>query len=483
MIKTPIKQTALTTTRSNEYFAHKIEAPLMNGDASMAATCRALFHHRLKDKETINVTLQTHVIREDFKFENLKAEAAGLKDGQLIVHSILNPSKAATDWRQMVTTDMTDAGLYRMDDLEKWLDSNKIKTVIYTNRPHDEKVPKSPVDNTATIVFIESLNMGRWHTLQFLLKRFLSKWFVEIPLTQEEQDNLVMPLVKDDEARYQEYINKVASTLDFRSGFIRKKLEGFEKRFEKDRVKQLESEQKRHEQKLEELSRQIGDILRMRDDTIAMLHGYEMGAGDAEPYVMNYFLGNKNLVLKDCTADRLDFFVSSWFTNWDPGVAKNTFAKDHMSSWLNHNESFGIPTADAKMLYKAIFIDETVKVRLWSSYRLALRGDNPVSVNSDTKPDEIMNALPNPHHMYNHCLGNNSRHVAEAMRVRDIIGAIEQCISATKGINLMESVSYRHFTKDLFDPQFGAVCFVKDANKFMTTKDAIEYLKGGAKHE
>lgn len=478
MIKSSIRQTALTSQQADEYFSGKIEAAKMNDDVSMAATCRVLFGPRLKDGETIKVTNDTFVVREGSTFDFLDSRLQEMAPGNLIIYNILCAQGQGTNWRDAAKPYLEKAGLYAMDDIIKFMDAHKMKALVYTNTPHVPEEPKSPFDNSATIILIEGINATRWHMIQLLLRRLMGKWFHEQPLTAEENEGVINGLQGNDEAPYLELVRKYAETLDFRAGFIRKQLEGFEKRFEKERMKQLEDRVVRIDREMDNLVRQIGEKQGEREDIVATLYGYRMNGGNAEPYVMNYFLRNKNLVLKSCTADYLDFFVAGWFDNWNPDVAKNTFEKGHMSSWLEYHSRHGYSDDDAKLLYKAIFIDETVRVRLWTHYKLSLRNGESVNVYSgDRQPDEFGNALPNPHHFYHHCLGNNTTPIVEAMRVRDVVGAIEQCISATKGINLMEYASYHHFSNDLFDPQYGAIIYVKALDKFITTKEAVKYLK------
>ena len=121
---------------------------------------------------------------------------------------------------------------------------------------------------------------------------------------------------------------------------------------------------------------------------------------------------------------------------------------------------------------------ETIKVRLWSHYGLSLRGTDPMRIMTDDGSPDITNALPNPHHRYHACGGNNKRYVAKCIMDHDIVGAIEQCISATVGINLTEHASYQFFARDIFDPDFGEVIYIKEKDKFVTTKEAIKWLKG-----
>lgn len=477
MMKEAIRSTALTTDSANTYFGKRIEGEYFREDVSLTAAARALFDKRLKDGEHISIKVNQTFYGEEFNTRSIVDVAKNLSDGDLVIYNVSVRKTESGNWIESVKTALSEIGLYPMEDLMAWFNSKNTKAVIYTDQPHDDAVPKSPTNNCKTIVVIENLMMARWRRLGSFLCRFYAKYFQEIPCTPDEHNYILRGIGEEDSSAFLDFISKYAETLDFRSGKIRALLADFEGRFAKERISTLEDQIADFTAQMNDLSQRIGDLLGKREEAEATLFGYRNGEHEQEPVTMNYFLANKNLVLKAVTRNHIDFYAYGWLSNWDPDKAEATFGHGRCSSWMEYNKSFGVSDEDAKLLWEALFLKETIKVRLWSHYKLSLRGSDPMGIYTDDCSPEITNALPNPHHRYNGCGGNNRRYVAECIMEHDIIGAIEQCISATVGINLTEHASYQFFARDIFNPDFGKVIYIKDKDQFVTTKEAIKWLK------
>lgn len=477
MFKEEITTTALTGGMADECFSGRITANKFRNDVSMEAACRVLFDKRLAEGESIQVRFDSSFYSADYNVSDIKAAAESLIPGQIRVFSISCRKEDSGKWKSDVKSALKESGLYEMDDLEKWMEAGKTQAVIFTNRPHVADIPKSPLDNDRTIVVIENMITTRWHLVGALLSRLLAKWFQAMPRTEEETKRICNGLLAETPDAFLKAVSDYASSFDFRGMSIRRMLGDFETKYESERLQELERKTQRIDEQIDSHSREIGSLLTQKEDILAMLFGYRTRSQPVEPVTMNYFLANKNLYLQRVTRDYIDFYATSWLSNWDPDKAKATFAKNHCSSWLEHCAEFKVSDEDAKLLYNAIFIEESVKVRLWSHFKLALRGDSPLNVMSDNCIPEITNALPNPHHHYNQCPGGNRGYVNQCIADRDIVGAVEQCISATAGINLTEHASYQYFAKDLFDPSFGKVIYINELGTFKSTKDAIAWLK------
>lgn len=478
MAKEAIRNTALTTEAANAYFRGRIEGDSFREDVSLLSAARALFDKRLKPGESIRISVYQLFYGEDFSVSPIEEMARTLVDGQLAIYSLSVRKTDSGRWMESTKEVLERSGLYPMEDLMAWLDSKNTKALIYTDQPHVDSNPKSPTNNCKTIVIMENLMMARWRRLGSFLCRFYAKYFQENPCTPEEHNLILRGIGEEDSSAFLSAITQYANTLDLRSGKIRSLLADFETRFEKERMEDLEREIKDYKEQMDELFQRIGDLIERRDEAEVLLFGYRNGDHKSEPVTMNYFLANKNLVLKSVTRDYIDFYASGWLSNWDPEKADATFGHGRCGSWLEYNKSYGVSDEDAKLLWNALFMTETIKVRLWSHYRLSLRGTDPMRIMTDDGTPDITNALPNPHHRYHACGGNNKRYVAQCIMDHDIVGAIEQCISATVGINLTEHASYQYFARDIFDPDFGEIIYIKEKDKFVTTKEAIKWLKG-----
>lgn len=478
MFETPITSLPLVGGLADDSFEGRIQAATFRQDVSMAAVARALFDKRLGPKETIKIDLTPMYYSSENNLRGVDEIARGLKSGMLHVVSVSARADDSGKWIDGVRESLKGSKLYELEALHHWFASTGTTAVVFTDKPYDPKIPRSPVDNTKTLVVLENMTIARWHLVTALLPRFLGKWFQAAPRTPEET-KMINGLASEAPDAFVTAIHTYAEKYDFRGVAIHNKLKDFEVKFAKTKVKALEEKCQVYDRQVKELSTRLGRILKEKEDTLAMLFGYQNQAEKGvEPLTMNYFLANKNLFLQNATADYLDFYDVAWFTNWDPDKAEATFAKGHCSSWLEYNTKFGVSDEDAKLLYKAMFLDETIRVRLWSHINLYLRGDDPMNICDGSECiSDIQNALPNPHHQYNDCGGSNRSYVAQCIADRDIVGAIEQCVSATGGINLTEHASYQYFCRDLFDPQFGKVIYIKETGKFETTKDAIAWLK------
>lgn len=488
-IKTAIQSSALTSEAAQKCFAGRITADRFRGDVAMESAAMALFDKRLADGEKIKIKFQSFYGNDMVSnVRNYMDEFRTSPAGTLMICSVSVQKDEAGKKIAEISGNLDMSGYYPMQDIMKVLKSQDINALFLTDTQPDAKTVLSPFDNTKTFVVVENMTMTRWHMLCSLLKRLLGKWFAEKPMTAEEMAGFAKSLQAETPDAFLDAVQKYADSLDLRGMFIREALGDFESRFEKERIKALEKECQDLEHEANRLDQEILSVLTRKDELLATLFGYQMRETSAEPLTMNYFLANKNLILVNCSANYLDFYDYGWLDQFDPQKAKATFAKDHMSSWLEYNGKYGVPDDDAKMLYKALFVSEIVKVRLWSHFQLYLRSDSgrdstlTVVSGTNAHPD-IRNALPNPHHCYNACPGNNRRLVDECMRRRDIIGALAQCINATKGVNLTEQASYHYLAQDLFNPEFGKVIYINELNEFMTTKDAIKYLKEHGKKE
>ena len=473
-----VSETALTTPIARKYFEGRISAQPYRGDVVMETVCYALFDKRLQEGESIRVVQKSVYYNGGaLNLADWMDEFRNAPDGSLYICSI-NPGKTGSgEWKAEAEKTLADMGYFQMKDIEMAMKQAKIVSAFWTNTQPDAKTRMSPFDNTKTIVLMENINMSRWHTLCMLIARLLGKWF-STPLTPEEKAGFQASLREDTATQLLEAAQAYADTLDFRGQYIRSTLGGIETRFAKERAKQLEDECQRIERDIDERSRQIGQLLAKKEEAEAALWGFQLKGKDVEPATMNMFLANKNLILRNADASSIEFYVSGWLEAFDPEKARSCFKPGRMDAWLEYNRSYDVPDEDAEMLYKAIFLEETCKVMLWSHYTLHLRNDSPINVHgSSNKPMEIQHALPNPHHQYHSCFGGNTQLVNEAMRSYNVVGAIAQCQSATMGINLTEHASFKYFSRDLFDPDFGEVVWVCDENKWMTTKDAIAYLK------
>lgn len=478
MLKTAITTTALTSGAANTLFENRIVGPAVNGDVSMTALARVLFDKRLGDGEKITICYSSvyHKLQKSDWFDT----AFPLQQGDLLFMSIYNPGRSNKTWHDEVHEKMQDKGLYELVAINEYLKrACGISAMVYTNEPYDPKIPKSPLMNDRSVIFVENLNVSKWHCLAMLMPRFLNYWFQETPRTPDETA-LLNAFGKDTDEEFQSLVSKAAEQHDFRSAYIREMLGDFEQKYAKEKERSLSEKINATNTQINDLMTQIGNLISEKETIQEQLWGIQTRMGDVEPLTMNYFLASKNLYLRNVTPDSLDFYAVAWLNSWDPDKAKVVFDKGigHCVTWLQYNQKYDVSNEDAYLLYRAIFLDETVRIRQWSHFVLHLRGNNPMGIISDGPSlPEIQNAIPNFHHQEHACGGTHAHYVAQCVLDHDIVGAIEQCVCATGGLNLTEEVTYQYFERALFDPASGDIIYIPQQDKFVTAKEAINYLK------
>lgn len=476
MFRESIQTTALTTDIANTSFDDKINGHYFRNDHSLTALARALFGHRLEANESIEITLAQNYWTESFNFESLKN--LDLVPGQLHVLSLSAHTSDEAQWMTPARTALKDSGLYEIEALEAWFAStSKTNALIYTDQPYDPKIPKSPTNNTKTLIVMENPTIQRWHQIGAIMPRLFNHWFSKKPLTEREL-TLIKAMIGDDPTDFYSQIEQFASEYDFRSQMIRNLLGDFETKHAKNVVSDLETRVRDFDRDINDYMRNIGTLLAQKEEVLARLWGYQMQAEEAlEPMVMNYFLANKNLYLRSASDTSLNFYTTAWLTNWDPEKAFALFDRGHCESWYRYSDVNDIDRSDALLLFQAIFLEETVKVKFWSHVNLALSGDNPLQFLKDDHIPEIKNALPNPHHHEYACPGTNATYVAQRILEHNVVGAIEQCISATAGLDLTDTSPCNAFCRYLFEDRYGNCLYVKEKDQFMTTSETIAYLK------
>lgn len=476
MIRDIIQTTALTSDIADIGFRGRIEGQPYRQDQSLTAVARALFGHRLEDCESITIVFDQRYGGTDFDTSFLKDLA--LPTGRLHVVAVSSGTDNLKKWMQPAREALKDSGLFEIEGLEAWFAaSSKTNALIYTDQPYDPKIPKSPTDNTRTLIIMENMNVQRWHQIAAILPRLFNHWFTKCPLTDRDRQ-LSNSLTESTPDQFLSLIEEYAAEYDFRSQMIRNLLSDFETKHAKNVVRDLETRAKDLDAEINDYMRSIGGLLSQKEDILARLWGYQMQVEEAlEPMVMNYFLANKNLYLKGANDTSLNFYTTAWLTNWDPEKAFALFDRGHCESWYRYSDANDIGRSDALLLFQAIFLEETVKVKFWSHVQLALSGENPLQFLKDDCISEIKNALPNPHHHEYACPGTNATYVAQRILEHNVVGAIEQCISATAGLDLTDTSPCNAFCRYLFEDHYGNCLYVKEKDQFMTTDEVISYLK------
>ena len=461
------------------------------GDTSFLATLRALMYKRVPKEESIWL----HVSASHYGKKEIDGATPGdcvrafLRNtdiiyeypGVLHIHTFdgnedgNTASFAAIDngGLNVVLGDTFTA----LPDVSKFLEQNgKIRARVFISE-----------ERKSVLIFVEKLDIKKWHLLQSLIPRYMPWYVRENPLTDEEVA-LLRSLTKRYAPDYTELIEQFAKKFDFRTQAVRNMLSGFEKAFEKAKLQDVQSQLAMDRDHIDQLERQFRDIyVRIADLTtqelglIAKIRGDDNTGEDTE--FMEYMLCNKSINLVRVSGGEIEFVVTTTISSFDPEMFESTIEKVGRSFFYRHyqtgeryqNEE--MTDERIKRLMTAIFRDETLKLRVCAAYRLDFSdGSYHGLSNYRFSPEILMEYTPNQHIQYYGCLGNNAPYIRRAMLDRDYVAAVSNCCSSATNINLSEANTGTFFMQQICANDVGKIIQMPDGST-VTPLDAVKWLE------
>lgn len=457
-------------------------------DVSFTATLRALLYKRVPEEESINVRMSSS------RYSKGELYGASAKDcvraflrgthimsgvpGTLQIHSFDNTEENNATCFEAIDNGGMDVlkGYVQMRDMSVFMGQKKIKARFFLNK-----------DANSALIFIERLDMKKWHLLQAFLPRYLPKCFEGKPLEEDEQ-KLLKTLTTRYAPDYEEQIETFAKRFDFRTQVVRSKLKGFELRFERDKLNNIRNQIAEVNQRIQNLDEQFKSYYQQLTDLttnelglVAKLRATdEADAGDTE--FMEYFLCNKSLNLVSVRGSTIEFIVTTTISSFDPDVfdssihSSGSFFYRHYETGEKY-ENAEMTDERIKRLMLAIFQDEKLKLRVCAAYKLNFGDGGYYGLKNYTYPEEILrDHTPNQHIQHYACLGNNQTYIRRAMINRDYINAVALCCASATNINFTEANTGTFFMQKICANDAGRIIEMPDGST-MTPLDAVKWLE------
>ena len=325
-------------------------------------------------------------------------------------------------------------------------------------------------------IIIGKKNMKCWHFIQSLIPRILPWYFYDAPITPEEK-GLLESLLLDNPLKYSVCLSNIASGIDFYSQFLKDKLTNFDAIYEErelktinDRITRVNNEISRLEN---ELARSFYDKRELEIRKTGLITGGFKGSGTLE-----FLMENHDVVELKCVRDdRIDFLVKTHLITYD---------QDYFESSIDNHESvfyksYGVPhkgfTQDElELLFKAIFLEQVLKVRVCGSFSIDSGGrDTEFAISHEQYPPNYDTYLPNQHLDVYGCLGTYRTIIASAVFKFEFPEAIQACIAATTCVNMSESSTVLKFVEKILQENMRFI-ELPDGS-VATAKEAVDFLK------
>lgn len=484
MFRNSIPNTPLTSEQAN-ICLQNIRGESYGGDLTFVSTLRALLGKRINKDEKVFVEFSGSSYNKELAESNsgkrlLKALCGWLieDDGEvynnmIVIHSLNN----STEDNEAVFS-VIDNSFER--NYPEWHRLSKItdfyRKSFYVScfiNPEEKKV----------IIFVDNLDIRKMHYLQCSILAFLPWYFDPEKGISELEMKLINSLREKTSNTYEDCIAEIASQYDFRTQSIKNLLAGFETRFIQKEYNDLKISMTSCMDAIRNYNAKISELLSQKYEFETRMLGLQASLKERESSdseIMEYFLCNKKLVLEDVNNDKMTFACWDYLTYFDDEMAKEIIDNEHSYVYYpdNRNCSGIISHDDMKKLMYALFVDQTLRMKVCAAYSFNLRGR--VGALSDYNYGyEFRECTPNTHIDKYRCMGNYEPTINKLLMDNDYIGAIEQCVASCKSLNFGDSTVMDEFMLRLYGLRGNDInirCIELPTGEVVKPKKAIDWL-------
>lgn len=476
MFRQVLSTTPFCNDIADDYFAN-IKCTPFQSDNSFVSTIRALVAPRMTDGDNISIKLRTvgysgeHDIDRLLKVDNVYIDEMGCGEGVLCNLNGRNQNNAAMIEKLKKDFVQTYSNWKIIDKVESFF-RKTFSTVCFVNP-----------GNKNFIVFVDNMDIRKYHYLQCGIPAFMPWYFDPEQGISEEEMELIKSLREHSSQKYEACLAKMAEQYNFREMRIKKLLNGFESRFDKAEIKNIEYSLSDVIRKINDYNERIGECLKQKRDYEVRMLGLKnkIAEGSGESAMMDYFLCNKNIHLISINDESMKFCTTGYVSYYDEDEAEILIAKPTSCIYKPGGSSREdiIPAKDMELLMRAIFLDRALKMKFCAAYKLDLTG-NVEACSSYNYGTDFSDCTPNTHIDRYACMGNYQRIINDLLIDHDYIGAIEQCMASTISLNFSDSCVMEEFMRRMYgisDYNVNIRCIELPDGKVVEPKEAIEYLK------
>lgn len=489
----------LSSRVANNTFPNITEQSWFMGDKSFLATMRALLYERVPAEESVDIRLSVsgynsyeinHASPRDCVRAYLRNTSVfnGVH-GSFHIHNF----RGDNDGNEACFSTLDKGGVQKalgdsyteLADVSKFLEQNgKVRNRVYISE-----------ERKSVLIFVENLDMKRWHLLQSMIPRYMPWYFGDNckPLDEVEM-GILRSLTKRYAPDYVDLIEEFAKRFDFRTEGIRSMLRGFENYFEQNELENVRRDLNAERGRIADLNRRFQELYqRISDLNIKEIGLIEKirnnGAVDGDTELVEYFLCNKSLEIVYAERGEIEFIVHTVASNYDPEVAeralerfgKSFFYRHYQTNYRYDNKE--MTDERIKKLFTALFIDEKLKLRLCAAYHLNFVTGSYDGLSYYDFPEKTTKThTPNQHIQHYGCLGNNRQTIADAMLKRDYVSAVSACCASATNINFTEANTGTFFMERVLSEDPGSIIQMPDGTN-KTPLEAVIWLEENEKEE
>lgn len=487
MFRNYIMSTPMTSEGANEYFADRIYGDLYNGDSSFIAILRALLDKRMPEGEKIKVMVGTNVYGTDFFasnpaarkrefFDNIHGARRIDQTGVFYLHLMNSRHDNNEATMKFVEENFLDAypGWHRHENVTSLFAGSNFKVICYINP-----------DLKSTAVYASDVTIRKYHLLQCAILGMVPWYFDPAGNVSDLEKKLMYSVLTDTEETFSQYtacLEEISRGYDFESVRLNRLLKGFEHKFEEIEISKARNSVANAERNIESLNRQMQEaISSLRDYNLRIL-SLEMRMNEEQDdgiTILDYFKSHKNMYLERVNDTRLFFSVRGYLCYFDEGLYKRMIVKD--SCYAYQYLDGEITKERIRRLLDAIFVDQTIKMKVCASYCLNV-SSGVSGISGHSFQSMFDNWYPNPHIQYHSCLGNYITVMNKCIKDGNYLSAMEQCVASCVNLNFGDPTVTNEFFKDMCRNKSGLYYELPDGSSVNIIK-AIEWLENQEKED
>lgn len=324
-----------------------------------------------------------------------------------------------------------------------------------------------------TVLIVPRLDTRKLHLIQTALFAMMP-WYHD-PSTRDSISPDELELIrslndKNGLMTYLDCLGKLIKKYDLRAARIRRLLDGFETRADRQRIERVKNDITAFTRDINSYNDAIAQRIRDRNERQVTLMGLrqkiaEMEGHDSE--LIGYLIRNSRISVYSVDNNYLTVVAKDCFEYYDEDMVERVLDNEY-SDVYGWSES-EIDSDDMVELLRAVFLDKKLKIRTSAAYTLEIGG----GVRGLSRFDDgemFKDSIPNPHIHYYECLGDYSRTFNQLMGNNDYIGAVDQCLASVRSLNWGDSCVMEKFFGDMYDNEYrcvelpnGAVVYPSDA--------------------
>lgn len=482
MFSNVVPQTAFTSPKADLYFQGKIVqmGSTYNNDKTFLSSMRAFLYNKMGEND------QQRLYFGRYNLDPVTAANRAFADYASCTPDLFSVFDLAGSCQKFTQEDKA-----KIIDIASQYDFEYVEKVEALFAKEFSIMCFRRAETKSIVMLVPVMTIKKWHLMQCCILGIMPWFFNPENGLDEDDKDLMYSFKKGTDDDYQSVLNRIASKIDFKTQYIKTVLNGFEHEHERrlfDSTKSAISDLENEIRNLQErISGYLVDLEQHNERLIGLSEKINSNNGDSD--LMRYFISNSHVDLVDVNGTRLTYICKGYLTYFDANRAESYI--NNLDSEFYIKDPYGnrkyqnaASDEDAQKLFKAIFVDKLLKVRMCAAYRIDTGRMRAEGLQGYQYGGEYDCYMVNPHIDYHACIGTFGGVFLECLQRNDYIGCVESTIASALSLTIEDYTVLGEFVTLLWSGKGNdrgttntGRCIELPNGACVTAKEAIEWLK------